>query len=111
MASLVNRLSNPIVNSELAKLRLASTTPKEFREGIERISLLVGYEASKDLATETFQGKTPVSGFQGEKIKPKIGLAPILRAGLGMTSPLLSLFPDARVSPRPLQGEGDSSAG
>ncbi|EKM80178.1 hypothetical protein AGABI1DRAFT_113381 [Agaricus bisporus var. burnettii JB137-S8] len=97
MASTVNRLSNPIINSELAQLRLATTTPKEFREGIERISLLLGYEASKDLETQTFQGRSPVSGFQGEKIKPKIGLTPILRAGLGMTNAMLSLFPDAHV--------------
>jgi uracil phosphoribosyltransferase len=92
MASPVHRLSNAIINSELAKLRLASTTPKEFRE-------VCLHSGSADHANKEIQSgrptlavpqKTPVSGFQGERIKPKIGLAPILRAGLGMTSPLVS---------------------
>ncbi|KXN86392.1 Uracil phosphoribosyltransferase [Leucoagaricus sp. SymC.cos] len=97
MANTVHRLLNPIINNELSKLRQSSTSAKEFREGIDRISLLLGYEASKDLQVEAFQGQTPVSGFRGERIKAKIGLTPILRAGLGMTDALLSLFPDAPV--------------
>ncbi|KAJ3575170.1 hypothetical protein NP233_g1296 [Leucocoprinus birnbaumii] len=67
------------------------------KQGIERISFILGYEASKDLQTETFQGQTPVSTFQGERIKAKVALTPILRAGLGMTDALLSLYPDAPV--------------
>lgn len=97
MANTIHKLSNPIINNELSKLRQSSTSAKEFREGIERISFILGYEASKDLQTETFQSQTPVSSFQGQRIKAKIGLTPILRAGLGMTDALLSLYPDAPV--------------
>ncbi|KAF9451627.1 armadillo/beta-catenin/plakoglobin [Macrolepiota fuliginosa MF-IS2] len=97
MANTVHRITNPIINSELSKLRLVSTTPKEFREGIDKISLFLGYEASKDLEVEAFRGRTPVDTFTGERVKARIGLTPILRAGLGMSDALLSLFPDAPV--------------
>ncbi|CDO74617.1 hypothetical protein BN946_scf184325.g4 [Trametes cinnabarina] len=90
-------LAHPIVNARLSKLRRMSTTPKEFREGIHDISLILGIEASRDLEEETFQGETPVGPFTGSLIKPEIGLAPILRAGMGMTDALLNLFPAARV--------------
>ncbi|KAI9066404.1 UDP-N-acetylglucosamine 1-carboxyvinyltransferase [Trametes sanguinea] len=90
-------LAHPIVNARLSKLRQMSTTPKEFREGIHDISMILGIEASRDLEEETFQGQTPVGPFTGSSIKPKIGLTPILRAGMGMTDALLDLFPSARV--------------
>ncbi|OSC98661.1 UDP-N-acetylglucosamine 1-carboxyvinyltransferase [Trametes coccinea BRFM310] len=90
-------LAHPIVNARLSKLRQMSTTPKEFREGIHDISMILGIEASRDLEEETFQGQTPIGPFTGSSIKPKIGLTPILRAGMGMTDALLDLFPAARV--------------
>ncbi|KAF9008920.1 armadillo/beta-catenin/plakoglobin [Cyathus striatus] len=97
MSSKVNIISHPLVNAELSKLRESSTTPKEFREGINHISVMLGIEASRSLEEETFSGTTPVGPFTGTKIKPRIGLTPILRAGLGMTDALLSLFPSAPV--------------
>ncbi|KJA30065.1 hypothetical protein HYPSUDRAFT_32130 [Hypholoma sublateritium FD-334 SS-4] len=97
MATRVNVLSHPIINAELSKLRQASTSSKEFREGVETISLLLGYEASRTLEEESYDGKTPVAAFSGSKVKPRIGLTPILRAGLGMTDALLKLFPSAPV--------------
>ncbi|KAF8974345.1 armadillo/beta-catenin/plakoglobin [Flammula alnicola] len=97
MAPKVNVLSHPIINAELSKLRQSSTSPKEFREGIETISLLLGYEATRTLEEDSFDGLTPVAPFIGSKIKPRIGLTPILRAGLGMTDALLKLFPAAPV--------------
>ncbi|KAI0332430.1 UDP-N-acetylglucosamine 1-carboxyvinyltransferase [Cubamyces sp. BRFM 1775] len=90
-------LAHPIVNARLSKLRQTSTTPKEFREGIHDISLILGIEASRDLEEETFKGDTPIGPFTGSVIKPKIGLTPILRAGMGMTDALLDLFPCAQV--------------
>ncbi|KAJ4467539.1 uracil phosphoribosyltransferase-domain-containing protein [Lentinula aciculospora] len=93
----IHKISHPIVNSELSKLRLSSTSPKEFREGINHIALILGLEASKDLEEETFDGQTPIAAFKGTVIKPRVGLTPILRAGLGMTDALLTLFPSAPV--------------
>lgn len=97
MSKNVNLLSHPLINAELSKLRQASTSSKEFREGIQHISVLLGYEASRNLEEESFDDRTPVGPFTGTKIKPRIGLTPILRAGLGMTDALLTLFPAAPV--------------
>ncbi|KAI0356487.1 UDP-N-acetylglucosamine 1-carboxyvinyltransferase [Trametes cingulata] len=90
-------LAHPIVNARLSKLRQTSTNSKEFREGIHDISMILGIEASRDLEEETFSGQTPVGPFTGSVIKPRIGLTPILRAGMGMTDALLNLFPAASV--------------
>ncbi|KAI1789056.1 armadillo/beta-catenin/plakoglobin [Ganoderma leucocontextum] len=90
-------LQHPVVNARLSKLRQTTTTEKEFREGIHDVSLILGIEASRDLEEETFNGQTPIGPFTGSVIKPKIGLTPVLRAGLGMTDALLDLFPEARV--------------
>ncbi|KAJ3523937.1 hypothetical protein NM688_g8643 [Phlebia brevispora] len=80
----VHVLAHPIINERLSKLRQSGTSSKEFREDIHNISLLLGFEASRDLEEETFDG-------------PKIGLTPVLRAGLGMTDAMLTLFPSAPV--------------
>jgi len=90
-------VSHPLVNARLSNLRQTSTTPKDFREGIRDVSLILGIEASRDLEEETFHGQTPIGPFVGSTIKPKIGFAPILRAGLGMTDAMLDLFPSAPV--------------
>ncbi|KAI0921376.1 hypothetical protein AcW2_006369 [Taiwanofungus camphoratus] len=97
MSYSVHVLAHPLINSRLSKLRQTSTNAKEFREGIHDISLILGIEASRDLEEETFTGQTPVGPFTGSIIKPRIGLTPILRAGLGMTDALLNLFPAAPV--------------
>ncbi|KAF8351316.1 armadillo/beta-catenin/plakoglobin [Amanita rubescens] len=92
-----NVLSHPVVNALLSKLRQSSTSSKEFREGIHNISFILGIEATRTLEEETFDGRTPVGPFIGKAIKPRIGLTPILRAGIGMTDALLTLFPEAPV--------------
>ncbi|KNZ73826.1 Uracil phosphoribosyltransferase [Termitomyces sp. J132] len=96
-AGQLNILSHPVVDAELSKLRQSTTGPKEFREGIYKISFILGIEATRTLEQSSFEGRTPVGPFTGSTIKPKIGLTPILRAGLGMTNALLSLFPNAPV--------------
>ncbi|CCM04862.1 uncharacterized protein FIBRA_07055 [Fibroporia radiculosa] len=97
MSDKVHVLHHPVIKARLSKLRQTSTSPKEFREGIHDISLMLGIEASRDLEEEEFTGQTPIGTFTGTVIKPKIGLAPILRAGMGMTDALLNLFPSAQV--------------
>jgi len=97
MAGKLNVLSHPLVNTRLSKLRQTTTNPKEFREGIHEISLILGVEATRNMEEEAFHGHTPVGPFTGTLIKPRIGLTPILRAGLGMTDALLTLFPSAPV--------------
>ncbi|KAL4075991.1 uracil phosphoribosyltransferase-domain-containing protein [Scleroderma citrinum] len=90
-------LSHPLVNARLSQLRQTTTNSRDFREGIHDISLILGIEASRDLEEECFEGQTPIAPFTGSFIKPRIGLTPILRAGLGMTDALLTLFPSAPV--------------
>ncbi|KAJ6509908.1 armadillo/beta-catenin/plakoglobin [Mycena vitilis] len=93
----VNVLSHPVANAELSKLRRKTTTAKEFREGVKTISLILALEASRTLEEESFTDHSPVAPFTGSSIKPRIGLTPILRAGLGMTDALLTLFPEAPI--------------
>ncbi|KAF9263537.1 armadillo beta-catenin plakoglobin [Marasmius fiardii PR-910] len=93
----VHVLSHPIANTHICKLRQATTSPKDFREGIHQISLFLGIEASRSLEEKPFEGESPVGRFKGSVVKPRIGLTPILRAGLGMSDALLSLVPEAPV--------------
>ncbi|KAJ7638684.1 armadillo/beta-catenin/plakoglobin [Roridomyces roridus] len=95
--SSVNVLTHPIANAQLSTLRKTTTTAKEFREGVHTISLILALEASRSLEEETFTDQSPVASFTGTVVKPRIGLTPILRAGLGMTDAVLSLFPEAPI--------------
>ncbi|EPT02787.1 hypothetical protein FOMPIDRAFT_1029101 [Fomitopsis schrenkii] len=97
MSEKTHVLNHPLVRARLSKLRQSSTTAKEFREGIHDLSVFLAIEASNDLEEEQFTGETPIGAFTGTAIKPKIALAPVLRAGLGMTDALLNLFPAAQV--------------
>lgn len=77
-------VDHPLLKHQLANLRLASTTPKEFRQHVSTISMIVGVEATKQLQTKLVQGEGPLAQFQGEEVEDRIALVPILRAGLGM---------------------------
>ncbi|KAF8623425.1 hypothetical protein AX15_006367 [Amanita polypyramis BW_CC] len=93
-----NILSHPVASAMLSNLRQTPTSPKEFREGIHNISLILGIEATRTLEEETFRGHTPIGPFIGKTVKPRIGLTPILRGGLGMTDALVSSsIPEAPV--------------
>ncbi|KAH8830748.1 uracil phosphoribosyltransferase-domain-containing protein [Flagelloscypha sp. PMI_526] len=74
---------------ELSKLRQSETTSKDFREGIHRLAFILAIESTRRLETVTYTGQSPISEFEGHTIKPRIGLTPILRAGLGMTDALV----------------------
>ena len=93
----VHVLSHPLVNAKLSVLRDANTSAKDFREGVRDLTYIVAIEASRDLEERSVTGNTPVSVFTGATIKPRVGVVPILRAGLGMTEAMLSLFPNAPV--------------
>jgi len=97
MPGKVTVLKHPIVNSRLADLRQAGASPKEFRQGIHDITTILAIEATRDLEEEPVSGLSPVGPFIGSTIKSKIGLTPVLRAGLGMTDALLNIFPNAPV--------------
>jgi len=93
----IHVLSHPVVRAKITTLRQTETSQRDFREAIRDLSYILGIEASRDLPEFEVQGHSPVASFTGTKIAPSIGLLPILRAGLGMTDALLSLFPESRV--------------
>jgi uracil phosphoribosyltransferase len=89
--------SHPLVAHKLSLLRDTSTEPKKFRELVRELSWLLGYEAMADLATRRIEVETPLETMTGAELEPKIGLVPVLRAGLGIVDAMLELMPSAEV--------------
>ncbi len=88
---------HPLVKHKLTRLRDAQTMPKKFRELVRELGALLTYEATRDLATTPVEITTPITKTRGEDLKDKIGLVPILRAGLGMVEGVWELMPSAEV--------------
>jgi uracil phosphoribosyltransferase len=89
--------SPPLVAHKLSKLRDKNTEPKKFRELIREISALLTYEATQDLTLKQVSINTPLAEMEGTTLAQKIGLVPILRAGLGMVEGAWELMPSAEV--------------
>lgn len=88
---------HPLIAHKLTKLRDVDTEPKKFRELVREIAGLLAYEATLDLLTEPVKVQTPLTITDGATLKEKIGLVPILRAGLGMVEGIWELMPSAEV--------------
>jgi len=88
---------HPLVAHKLSRLRDRSTEPKKFRELVREIAALLAYEATADLLTVPRQVQTPLAIMTGAELQEKIGLVPILRAGLGMVEGFWELMPTAEV--------------
>jgi uracil phosphoribosyltransferase len=88
---------HPLVKHKLTKLRDKATKPKKFRELIREIAILLAYEATADLALDDTQVETPMGVASGALLREKIGLVPILRAGLGMVDGVWEMMPGAEV--------------
>jgi uracil phosphoribosyltransferase len=88
---------HPLVAHKLAKLRSADTEPKKFRELLREIAALLAYEATLDLQTQSIDLVTPMAPTRGAELVEKLGLVPILRAGLGMVEGVWDLMPTAEV--------------
>jgi uracil phosphoribosyltransferase len=88
---------HPAVLHKLAILRDANTEPKKFREVVRELSWLLGYEALADARVRPITVRTPMESMQGAELADRIGLVPILRAGLGMVDAMLELMPTAQV--------------
>ena len=89
--------NHPLVKHKLSKLRDANTSPKKFRELIREIAGLIAYEATSDLLISPIEIDTPLTKTTGSELTEKIGLVPILRAGLGMVEGVWDLMPTAEV--------------
>lgn len=89
--------NHPLVMHKLSKLRDKKTEPKKFRELVREIGGLMAYEATLDLVTTPVLVETPLGLAHCAQLKEKIGLVPILRAGLGMVEGVWELMPSAEV--------------
>jgi len=91
-------VEHPLVRHKLGLLRDETTTTQMFRQLVNELTLLLTYEATKELATETVRVKTPNEWTEVERISgKKVAVCPILRAGIGMLDGVLSLISGARV--------------
>lgn len=97
MSSNVYPSKHPLVAHKLSRLRDKRTEPKKFRELVREIAALLAYEATADLATTPRELETPLEKTIGVELQEKIGLIPILRAGLGMVEGIWELMPVAEV--------------
>jgi uracil phosphoribosyltransferase len=93
----VFQVRHPLIEHHLTRMRRATTRPSEFRDLVRRLSVLMAYEATQDLPTKPYQVETPLANVEGVQVRGRIGLIPILRAGLGMVDPVLDLLPIAEV--------------
>jgi len=96
--STLHVVDHPLVTHKLTIMRETETGSKDFRELLSEISMLMGYELTRDFPLEEVEIQTPVAPMMAKKIKgKKVAIIPILRAGLGMVDGLLSLIPAAKV--------------
>ena len=94
----VVEVTHPLVQHKLGLLRDVTTTTQMFRQLVNELTLLLTYEATKDLADEEVEIETPLEPMTARRISgKKVAVCPILRAGMGMLDAVLSLVPGARV--------------
>jgi uracil phosphoribosyltransferase len=88
---------HPLLLHKLTRLRDATTQPEAFRALVAGLTQLLFVEATADLRLEGCMIQTPLAPFAGQRLADRVGLVPILRAGLGMVEPILDILPEARV--------------
>jgi len=91
-------LDHPLIQHKLSLIRDEKTGSKEFRELVEEVAMLMAYEVTRDFPLQEIEVKTPVAIAKSKVLAGrKVGLVPILRAGLGMVDGMLRLIPAAKV--------------
>ena len=96
--STLHIIDHPLIQHKLTIMRKKDTSTKDFRELLEEISCLMGYEITRDLPLDDVEIETPLEKMIAKEVSgKKLAIVPILRAGLGMVDGLLTLVPVARV--------------
>jgi uracil phosphoribosyltransferase len=95
--SQVHISNHPLVKHKLTKLRDMKTEHKKFRELVREIAILLAYEATADMKLHDVIVTSPMGRAAGHKLQEKIGLVPVLRAGLGMVEGIWEMMPSAEV--------------
>jgi uracil phosphoribosyltransferase len=91
-------VEHPLVQHKLAYLRDVETPTVHFRKLVNEVTLLLTYEATKDMETEEWKIETPLEKMTAQRISgKKVAVCPVLRAGVGMLDGVLSLVSSARV--------------
>lgn len=94
----VTVIDHPLIQHKLTLIRDKDTGSKDFRALVREISMLMGYEVTRDLSLEEIEIETPVCKTKAKTLSGrKLGIIPILRAGLGMVDGILELIPAAKV--------------
>ena len=94
----VHVIDHPLIQHKLTFMRKKETGSKDFRELLEEISMLMTYEITRDFPLEEVEIETPVSKCKAKVLAgKKVGVVPILRAGLGMLSGVMNMMPAAKV--------------
>ena len=94
----VHILNHPLILHKLSMMREKNTNTKSFRELLTEISMLMGYEVTRNFPTKNIRVETPLREMEAPVLAAEdIVIIPILRAGLGMTDGLLQLMPNAKV--------------
>ena len=96
--STLHLIDHPLIVHKLSIMRNKDTGTKDFKELLNEISMLMGYEITRDLPLEDYEIETPICPMTAQKISgKKLAIVPILRAGLGMVDGLCNLVPVAKV--------------
>ena len=96
--SIVHVMDHPLIQHKLSLMRDQETGPKEFRELLNEISMLMAYEVTRDLPLKTIEIETPICRAQTQVIAgKKLAVVPVLRAGLGMVNGITTLVPSAKI--------------
>ncbi len=107
--STLHVIDHPLIQHKLTIMRDVNTGTKDFRGLLNEISLLMGYELTRDLPLHDIEIETPICKMNGKYIDgKKLAIVPVLRAGLGMVDGLLSLVPVAKVGHIGLYRDPDS---
>lgn len=99
---------HPLIQHKLTLARRVDTPPDEFRRLLNEIAGLMVFEVSRLFPVEGVEIETPLERMRGSRLAKPVTLAPILRAGLGMTDGILRLFPEARVGHIGIQRDENS---
>ena len=91
-------MDHPLIQHKISMLRNETTGTNEFRQLVEEITVLMGYEALRDLPLEDVEIKTPIETCKSPMVSgKKLAIVPILRAGLGMVNGMNTLVPSAKI--------------
>ena len=101
-------MNHPLICHKISMMRDYRTPVKDFRELVHEVSLLLGYEATRDLPLVEHPVTTPVAETIGRFVDKQVALVPILRAGLGMVDAMMSLIPAAKIGHIGLYRDHDS---